>query len=140
MPWHATSVRKNKSATFDPIASAPFQPNEFIAIRDEPKSYFFVAKVITVNETSFIVHYYGTKSNELTKARFFPCWHHESQDHITLSASQPRGQIKYSGVIQLDSVEHLLVARNLKLTVMSILTSKSRRQLMPMRDELFLYE
>jgi hypothetical protein len=56
LPWHATSVRKNKSATFDPIASASFEPNEFIAIRDEPKSYFFVAKVITVGETSFVVH------------------------------------------------------------------------------------
>jgi hypothetical protein len=140
LPWHATSVRKNKSATFDPIASAPFQPNEFIAIRDEPKSYFFVAKILTVNETSFVVHYYGTKSNELTKAKFFPSWHYESQDHITLAVSQPRGQVKYSGIIQLDSVQHLLVARNLKLTVMSILTSKSRRQLMPIRDELFLYE
>jgi hypothetical protein len=139
LPWNATSVRKNKSATFDPVATASFEPNEIIAIRDEPKSWFFVAKVITVGETSFVVHYYGTKSNELTKAKFYPCWHKESQDHIILSALQPRGQIKYSGVIQLESVSHLLVARNLNLTVMSILTSKSHRQLMPMRDELFLY-
>jgi hypothetical protein len=43
-------------------------------------------------------------------------------------------------VIQLDSVSQLLVARNLNLTLQSILASKSRRQLMPVRDELFIYE
>ncbi len=63
LPWKATSARKNKSAVFDPTASAPFRPNEFIAIRDEPRSYFYLAKIIRVGETTFIVHYYGTKSN-----------------------------------------------------------------------------
>jgi hypothetical protein len=140
LPWNATSARKNKSATFDPTASASFVPNEFVAIRDEPKSWFFLAKTIWVGETTFIVHYYGTKSTDLKKAKFYPCWHLQSQDNITLFALKPPNHIKYSGAIQLDAVAQLLVARNLKLTLQSILTSKSRRQLMPMRDELFIYE
>ena len=140
LPWKATSARKNKSATFDPTASAPFLINEFVAIRDEPKSWFFLAKIIWVGETTFIVHYYGTKSNELAKAKFYPCWHLQSQQNITLSALKPPNHIKYSGVIQLDSVSQLLVARNLHLTLQAILASKSRRQLMPVRDELFIYE
>jgi hypothetical protein len=40
----------------------------------------------------------------------------------------------------LDSINELIVARRLELTAASMLTSKSRRQLMPVRDELFIYE
>ncbi len=40
----------------------------------------------------------------------------------------------------MESINELIVARQVKLTAASTLTSKSRRQLMPVRDELFIYE
>jgi hypothetical protein len=140
LPWKATSARRNKAARYDPDASAPFQANEFIAIRDEPGSWFFLAKITTVGETFLIVHYFGTRSDDLVKAKFYPTWHLRTQDYITLSQTEPDHHIEYSGVIELDSINDLLVARQLKLTAASTLTSKSRRQLMPVRDELFIYE
>jgi hypothetical protein len=57
--------------------------------------------------------------------------------HITLSDLQPTRHLRYSGVLQLDSLSTLLVARNLTMTSASRLTSKSRRLLTPVRDELF---
>jgi hypothetical protein len=48
--------------------------------------------------------------------------------------------MKYSGVLDFSALPTLLVARNIKLTSISTLTSKSRRLLMPIRDELFIYE
>jgi hypothetical protein len=140
LPWKATSARRNKAARYDPDASAPFQANEFIAIHDEPSSWFFLAKILTVGETFLIVHYFGTRSDDLSKAKFYPTWHLRTQDHITLSQTEPDHHIKYSGVIEMESINDLIVARQLKLTATSTLTSKSRRQLMPVRDELFIYE
>ncbi len=141
LPWKATSTRRNKAAPYDPEASAPFQQNEFIAIRDEPGSWFFLAKITTVGETFLIVHYFGTRSDDLTKAKFYPTWHLRTQEHVTLSQTEPDHHIKYTGVIEMESINELIVARQLKLTAASTLTSKSRRQLMPVRDELFfIYE
>ncbi len=45
LPWKATSVRKNKKARFDPTTSTPFLSGEFIAVRDEPDSWIFLAKL-----------------------------------------------------------------------------------------------
>jgi hypothetical protein len=47
--------------------------------------------------------------------------------------------MKYSGVLDFDAIPTLLVARNITLTSISTLTSKARRLLMPIRDELFIY-
>jgi hypothetical protein len=115
---------------------------EFIAIRDEPGGWFFLAKVTTVGETFLIVHYFGTRSDDLTKAKFYPTWHLRTQQHITLSPTEPEHHIniKYTGLIEMDSINELIVARRLQLTAASTLTSKSRRQIMPVRDELFIYE
>jgi hypothetical protein len=140
LPWKAQSVRKNKKARYDPAISAPFTRDEFIAIRDEPGGWFFLAKVTTVGETFLIVHYFGTRSDDLTKAKFYPTWHLRTQQHISLSQTEPAHHIEYSGIIDLDSINELIVARRLELTAASTLTSKSRRQLMPVRDELFIYE
>jgi hypothetical protein len=139
LPWKAQSVRKNKKARFDPAASTPFVVGDFIAVRDSPGSWIFLARIETVGVTSLIVHYYGSRSEDLTKAKFVPSWHRPHSDHITLSPSKPHGNYRYSGVIDFDALNDLLVARQLGLTAMSILTSKSRRQPMPVRDELFIY-
>jgi hypothetical protein len=43
-------------------------------------------------------------------------------------------------VLEINAIDTLLVARDLGLTQLSTLNGKSRRMLMPVRDELFIYE
>ena len=140
LPWKATSVRKNKKARFDPNTSAPFVVGEILALRDEPASWIFLAKVETVAQTCIIVQYFGTKSHDLAKAKFYPSWHRPHGEHITLALAKPHGQIRYTGVVDLDAVPTLLVARQLSFTSTHTVSSKSRHELMPIRDELFIYE
>jgi hypothetical protein len=90
LPWKAQSVRRNKKARYDPAISVPFATGEFIAIRDEPGGWFFLAKITTGGETFIIVHYFGTRSDDLTKAKFYPTWHLRTQQHITLSPTERR--------------------------------------------------
>jgi hypothetical protein len=77
----------------------------------------------------------------LKKAKFYPGWHLSTQDYIQLSPNKPdNNRIRYTGVLDLNAIDNLLVVRHLGLTAMSTLNSKSRRLLMPVRDELFIYE
>jgi hypothetical protein len=118
--------------------------NEFIALRDEPKSWFFLAKItaisVSLNEPVLIVHYYGCKDGDLQKVKFQPCWHLQTHQQIVLAPNKPAHHIAYTGMVDFSALPGLLVARKLSLTSTSILTSKSRRLLMPLRDELFTYE
>jgi hypothetical protein len=82
LPWRAVSAKQPQNAQFDPETSDPFTVNEFIAVRDEPKSWFFLAKITTITETCMIVHYYGCKHGDLKKVKFLPCWHLATQQHI----------------------------------------------------------
>jgi hypothetical protein len=137
IPWKATSVRKNKKARFDPSTSALFAVGEILALRDEPASW----KVETVALTCIIVQYFGTRSHDLAEAKFYPSWHHLHGEHITLALAKPNGQIRYTGVVDIDAVSTLLVAHQLSFTSTHTLSSKSHRDLMPIRDEfLFIYE
>jgi hypothetical protein len=87
-----------------------------------------------------VVDYYGCKDGDLKKVKFLPCWHLATQQHIRLAPNNPAHHIRYTGVVDFSSLSGLLVARKLSLTATSILTSKSRRLLMPVHDELFTYE
>jgi hypothetical protein len=87
-----------------------------------------------------IVQYYGCRDDDLKRAKFYPGWHLPSLDFIELSPTKPTGYIRYTGVLDLNAMDTLLVARNLGLTQLSLLNSKSRRLLMPVRDELFIYK
>jgi hypothetical protein len=58
LPWQATSRKKARNGQFDESVSVPFKVNEFIAVRDEPGNWIFVAKVTTVKPELIIVHYY----------------------------------------------------------------------------------
>jgi hypothetical protein len=140
LPWRAISAKQPRNAQFDPEASDPFIVNEFIAVRDEPKSWFFLAKIIAITQTAMIVHYYGCKDGDLKRTKFLPCWHLATQQHIRLVPNNPAHHIRYTGVVNFSSIPALLVTRKLSLTATSILTSKSRRLLIPVRDELFTYE
>jgi hypothetical protein len=140
LPWRAVSAKQPRNAQFDPETSASFTVNEFIAVRDEPKSWFFLAKITAITETCMIVHYYGCKHGDLKKVKFLPCWHLAMQQHIRLAPNNLAHHIRYTGIVDFSSIPALLVARNLSRTSMSILSSKSRRLLMPIRDEIFTYE
>jgi hypothetical protein len=72
LPWKATSAKKACNATYDPETSAPFVVNEFIAVRDDPASWFYIARVSAITTTMVIVHYYGSRTNDLKKAKFLP--------------------------------------------------------------------
>jgi hypothetical protein len=144
LPWRAVSAKQPRNAQFDPETSDPFTVNEFIAVRDEPKSCFFLAKItaisVSLNEPVLIVQYYGCKDGDLKKVKFLPCWHLETQHHIVLAPNKPAQHIGYTGMVDFSSLPGLLVARKLSLTATSILTSKSRPLIMPLRDELFTHE
>jgi transposase InsO family protein len=140
LPWNASGRKKARNATYVEDISTPFLPNEFIAVRDEPASWFYLARVTTVTKTAIIVHYYGTRSPNLALATFYPGWHLSTQNHIRLSLDQPEHFIRYSGTIEVNAINSLLVARNLALTSAHRLTSQSRRLLMPVRDELFIFQ
>jgi hypothetical protein len=103
---------------------------------------FFLAKVETVARTCIIVQYFGTRSrsHDLAKAKFYPIWHRPHGEHITLALAKLHGEIRYTGVVDIDAVPTLLVARQLTFTSTHTVSSKSRRELMPIRDELFIYE
>jgi hypothetical protein len=144
LPWRAVTARLPRNAQFDSESSDPFTVNEFIAVRDEPESWFFLAKItavtVSLRAPVLVVHYYGCKAGDLKRVKFLPCWHLETQQNITLAPNKPAHHIGYTGMVDFASLPTLLVARRLNLTATSILTSKSRRLLMPIRDELFTYE
>jgi hypothetical protein len=104
LPWNATIRKKARNAQYDETTSDPFEVDEFIAVRDGPGSWFFLAKVKTVRENFIIVHYYGTRSANLSLATCSPGWHLPKNDFIRLAKSQPQHCIRYSGVLQLDSM------------------------------------
>jgi transposase InsO family protein len=140
LPWKAESRKKARNAQYVETISTPFQVNDFIAVRDEPGSWYYLARVTSVTTSSIIVHYYGTRSPNLQLASFYPGWHLSTQNTIRLALEQPEHFIRYSGVLELKAMNNLLVARNLALTSTHRLTSKSRRLLMPVRDELFIFQ
>jgi hypothetical protein len=73
LAWRATAARIARNAQYDAAISTPLLVGEFLAIRDEPNSWFYIAKITYVGATSIIVHYYGTKSEDLQRAKFHPC-------------------------------------------------------------------
>ena len=138
LPYRASSIRA--PAVYVPLYSDVFLVDEFIAIRDEPNSPFYIAKVTSVTESSIEVHYYGSTHPDLSRATFRPAWHKPNSDVIHLSTTQPRDTIRYAGVIELDSIRNLLVARNLEMLSSRKLRKKSQNKLFHIYDELFIFD
>ena len=145
LPYRATS--SSTPSTFDPFYSDPFTVNEMIAVRDEPGSMYFVAKTIGISDKDITVHYFGSTTRDTAKAIFRPCFHlpathplfDESGD-ITLATTQPTDQVPYTGILELDSLRDLIVARNLVFTAAHRLRRKSQKVLHPVHEELFIFE
>jgi hypothetical protein len=85
LPWRAVSNKKAKNAHCVDNTSAPFTVNEIIAVRDEPRGWFFLATISAVTVANIVMHYFGTRSANLTFASFYPGWHLSTQNHIQLS-------------------------------------------------------
>jgi hypothetical protein len=96
LPWRAESRKKARNAQYDETLSTPFTVDEFIAVRDEPGGWFYLAKVTAITTTAIVVHYYGTRSANLQLATFYPGWHLSTQNHIQLSFTQPEHHIRYT--------------------------------------------
>jgi transposase InsO family protein len=137
LPYRATSARS--AVVHEPVYSDPFVISEIIAIRDEPGSQFFLAKVVNVTEAGISVHYFGCTSHDISKAVFRPAWHRSGSDEMKLSITQPNGTIPYIGTILNDSLSSLLIARNLEFTSANRLRRKSQHVIAPVHDELFVY-
>jgi hypothetical protein len=91
--------------------------------------------------SSLFTTMYGSRSNDLKKSKFLPCWHVPTQNRIRFAPNLPQHHIHYTGILEIPLINSLLVARNLGLTsTPTTLTSKAHRLLMPVRDELFIFE
>jgi len=137
LPYNASSAPAPPS--FDPFYSAPFFNDEFIAVRDEPDGPFYVAKVTAVTEATIAVHYYGSTNPDISRAKFLPCWHMPGSDLMRRSTLNPANMIPYSGSLDINSLDVLLVARGLLFTTTAKLRVKSQRILAPQLEELFLF-
>ena len=73
LPYRATIAKA--TADFDPVYSDPFVPNEIVAVRDEPKQPFFIARLTSTTSTAITVHYHGCTSADIARAVFRPGWH-----------------------------------------------------------------
>ena len=137
LPYRASKAPLPPS--YDPFYSKPFAIGEIVAVRDEPDGPFYVAKTLAITETTIQVHYFGSENPDLSRAKFLPCWHMPNNDIIRRSISKPHQMIAYEGTLDIDSLQQLLVARELLLTSQSKLRAKSQRILAPFINELFLF-
>ena len=96
--------------------------------------------VTSVTDSSIEVHYYGSTHPDLSRATFRPDWHKPNNDVIHLSTTAPIDTIRYAGVIELDSIRNLLVARNLEMLSSRKLRKKSQNKLFHIYDELFIFD
>jgi hypothetical protein len=138
LPYRASSARS--ADVYEPMYSDPFVISEFIAIRDEPASAFYLAKVVSVSESEIVVHYFGCTTHNIARAVFRPAWHLPDTEIMKLAFIRPANNVPYSGTVQIDSLRNLLVARNLELTSASRLRRKSQKLLFPIHDELFIFD
>ena len=115
-------------------------PDEIVAVRDEPNQPFFIARLTSTTSTAITVHYHGCTSADIARAVFRPGWHLENSNEIVLSNDQPPNHVPYMGIIELDSLGNLLVARNLEFTKAARLRKKSQRAIAPVKEELFMFE
>ena len=144
LPYRATSARS--PAVFDPAHAEPFVVSEIIAVRDEPDSPVYLAKVTSISANSVHVHYHGSHNADLARAVFYPCWHPPDSNYVILAGGPslyppiPAGHVPYTGELQFNSLRDLLMARNLEFTAAHRLRRKSQRALAAVSDDIFLFE
>ena len=138
LPYRASAAPT--PPTYDPFYSAPFVTDELVAVRDEVDGPFYLARTISIAATSITVHYFGCRNPDISRAKFLPAWHLPGNDLIALAAAAPSDMVAYEGILEIDSLDELLVARNLLLTTQNKLRAKSQKALAPKMDELFVFD
>ena len=133
-PYRATGLPIPPS--FDPFYDDPLQPDELLAVRDTHDSNFYLARLLTVNNDSIMVHYLGSRSRTLNAAVFKPCYIHAATDMITMSDTPPAHHAPYTGTLLIADLFVLLVARHLQLLTSDRLNKDSRTKLHSVRDQL----
>ena len=126
-------------AAFDPLAHDPFAHGELLAVRDTPASPFYLARVLEMVDDTLRVHYLGCQSPNPKTAVFRPCWSHAETATITLQHAQPANCTQWTGDIDINDLDELLVARRLNLTARHRLDAPSLRKLAAIIDELFVF-
>jgi hypothetical protein len=133
LPCRATSSRS--AAVFDPAHAGPFVISEILAVRDDPDSPVYVARVTSIAADSVSVQCYGCTTPDLARAVFQPCWHLPNENDIALSETAPAGLVPCLGELHFNSLRDLLTARNLEFTAARRLRKPSQRALASVRDE-----
>ena len=116
-----------------------FVPDQVIAIRDTPQSDFYLARTISAEDHILKVHYLGSQSGNLQTAVFRKCWSFPDSAQISLSHHQPQRSTPWTGDVDIDSLDDLLVAQGLELTANHRLAAASRRKLAPVANELYVF-
>ena len=116
-----------------------FVPDEILAVRDHPQSDFYIATAVAATNDVLTVHYFGSRSGNLARAVFRRGWSHAQSRTITLSATHPAGCSPWTGELDIDALDVLIVARNLTLTSGHRLTAPSRIKLAPIANELHVF-
>ena len=111
-----------------------------IAVRDEPNGPFYIASTLAIAPTTITVHYYGCITQDIKRAKFKPGWHLPNVHDITLAAACPDQNTPYTGILEIDSLDQLLVARGILLTASSRLRVVSQRLLALQWHQLFIFE
>jgi hypothetical protein len=137
LPYRASTAAL--PPTYDPFYSAPFQLNEMIAVRDEPNGPFYVAKAVAIAATTITVHYFGCTTQDIKRAKFLPGWHMPNSNDVVLAALSPDRHVPHSGILEIDSLDQLLVARGLLLTQSTLLRVISQRLLALQWNQLFIF-
>ena len=110
-----------------------------IAVRDELSGPFYVAKAVAIAATTITVHYFGCTTQDIKRAKFLPGWHVPNSNNVVLAALCPDRHVPCSGILEIDSLDQLLVARGLLLTQSSLLRVISQRLLAPQWNQLFIF-
>ncbi len=139
LSYRAKRSKTNDEAGFNETYSDAFAIDEYIAIRDDAVGPFYVARITAISTRTVTLHYYGCREVILQNAVFCPAWHRHGSDAITLSHECPENLIAYSGIIQLKTIRHVLVARHLDFTSTGKLRFRAQRALAPVQDQLFRF-
>ena len=137
-PYRAT--RDAPQAHHDPLAEAPLEPDQLLAIRDTPQSRFRIAKVIQHTPARLLLHYLGTTNPVLEKAKFKPVWIHPTDGTISLAINRPtQRHTPFTGVVDAETIPDLLLSTKIELTSTRTLRRPCMQALYHLRDQIYVH-
>ncbi len=104
-----------------------------------PTSAFYLAKVLTIDETRLSIHYLGTTTPTLDTAVFRLVWIPPDGRTVLKDTRPARNHTAVTGEIDTADLPDLLVASHLLFTSTGRLSRKSSRLLFHLRAQLHIY-